>query len=99
MGKGGKAAEEMGEKDGLAGSGETPKQKQRKYKKVSRSEEKGVVNGVKVSVGVKRNGDEMEVEEGGKQKKGKVGDVIMSDVVNEENIVKAGLSEQSCRTQ
>jgi hypothetical protein len=66
---------------------------------VSRSEEKGVVNGVKVSVGVKRIGDEMEVEEGGKQKKGKVGDVIMSDIVNEENIVKAGLSEQSRGTQ
>jgi hypothetical protein len=83
----------------LASSGETPKQKQRKYNKVSRPEEKGVADGVRVSVGVKRNGDEMEVEEGGKVKKGKIGDIVMSDAVNEENILKAGLSEQSCGTQ
>jgi hypothetical protein len=67
-----------------------PKINLKKSKRVQRSAKDGKQKGVEVVVGMKRRGEEMELDEEGKQKKARDDDVVMNQIGNFE----AGLSEQ-----
>jgi hypothetical protein len=74
-------------------TGASAKQQQKKYKKIVRSVERDVSGGSPLRVGVKRSGEVMEVDELTNTKKGKGGDVVMSEVTHVQNLVEAGLSK------
>jgi hypothetical protein len=68
--------------------------KRKRVKKVKRTGGKEGSKGSMVRVGVKRSVEDMEVEESGKTKKARESDVVMSDMSDDNNILRAGLSEQ-----
>jgi hypothetical protein len=68
--------------------------KRKMVKKVKRTGGKDGSKGSMVRVGVKRSVEDMEVEDSCKTKKARESDVVMSDMSDDNNMLRAGLSEQ-----
>jgi hypothetical protein len=88
---GGKEVVQGGKKGVL----DADKLNRKRYKKVERDGKRVEQVGEKVDVGKKRSGEDMDADVHGKEKKPKDSDVVM----NQNQNIEAGLSEQPCGTQ